>query len=150
VLGGNSISDIDPSGRLLIEAKKEKLGHDHPDTLETLNDFGVLRREQGQYGEAENLLIKAHDGRLSKHGPDHPATLESMQELGLLHMVQSQYEKAESPLREAYCGREVKLGSKHPHTIESLRQIILLYEAWGKPKNAQEWQAKLQQQQETD
>ena len=38
--------------RLLAEAldgRSSTLGDDHPDTLQTLNDLGVLRREQERY-----------------------------------------------------------------------------------------------------
>jgi hypothetical protein len=53
--------------------------------------------------------------------------------------------EAEPRLREAVEGRRLKLGDTHPHTIESWNKLIDLYEAWDKPKKAQEWQAKLAQ-----
>jgi hypothetical protein len=38
----------------------------------------------------------------------------------------------------------LKLGGKHPHTLESINNLIELYEAWDKPEQAQQWQAKRQ------
>jgi hypothetical protein len=36
-----------------------------------------------------------------------------------------------------------KLGDEHPHTLESRDSLIGLYEAWDKPKKAEQWRAKL-------
>ncbi len=43
----------------------------------------------------------------------------------------------------AVWGRRLTLGDKHPDTLESWNSLIGLYEAWGKPKKAEEWRAKL-------
>ena len=48
-------------------------------------------------------------------------------------------------LLRAVEGRRLKLGDTHPHTKESLNNLIELYEAWNKPKEAEEWRAKLPQ-----
>ena len=49
-----------------MKGQQKTLGDDHPYTLEVLSDFAVLRRERGQYVEAENRLIKAREEQLSK------------------------------------------------------------------------------------
>ncbi|MBL7188357.1 MAG: hypothetical protein ISS70_18685 [Phycisphaerae bacterium] len=46
---------------------------------------------------------------------------------------------------QAVDGLRLKLGDTHPHTRESLNNLINLYEAWKKPKKAEEWRAKLPQ-----
>ena len=109
----------------------------------TINVFGVLRREQKRYEEAEKLLTEARDKRQTTLGSDHPATLESMHELAVLYKEQELYDKAEKLLIEALNGRRLKLGGTHPHTLESWHNLIDLYEAWDKPKMAEEWRAKL-------
>ena len=40
-------------------------------------------------------------------------------------------------------GLRLKLVDTHPHKLESWNNLIDLYEAWGKPKKAEEWRAKL-------
>ena len=40
-------------------------------------------------------------------------------------------------------GRRLKLGDTHPHTLDSINNLIDLYEAWNKPDQAAERQAKL-------
>jgi len=124
---------------------KDEVRDDHPDTLESLNDFGVLRREQGQYDEAEELLTEARDKRQVILGPDHPHTLESAHELAVLYAAQSRYEDAERLILEAFHGRETKLGLKHPHTLDSLKHLVTLYESRGRPEEAEKWRSKLAQ-----
>ena len=129
------------------KVRREKWDDDHPDTLTTINDFGVLRRKQKDYAKAEELLRQALEGRQRKLGNDYPDCFESMHELAVLYKEQSRYEEAEKFLFEAIEGRRLKLGDKHPHTIESLKNLIALYEAWNKPEKAAHWRAKLPRQQ---
>ena len=48
-------------------------------------------------------------------------------------------------LLEAPEGRRLKLGDTHPQTLESLNNLIALYEAWNKPEKANEWRARVEQ-----
>ncbi len=85
------------------------------------------------------------EGRERKLGEDHPACFESMHELAVLYKKQGGYDKAELLLIQAIEGRRLKLGDEHPHTLESWNNLIELYEASGKPELAEEWRAKLPQ-----
>jgi tetratricopeptide (TPR) repeat protein len=137
--------DFEEAERLFTEVlkvRKERWSDDHPDTLTTINAFGVLRREQKKYEQAESLLRQALDGRLRKLGKDYPDCLESMHELAILYKEQARYEEAEKYFIEALNGRRLKLGDTHPHTLESWKNLIDLYEVWGKPEKAEEWRAK--------
>jgi tetratricopeptide (TPR) repeat protein len=71
------------------------LGPDHPDTLESKNDLAVLYKEQNRYDEAEELLLKAVNGRRLKLGGAHPHTLESWQHLIELYEALDKPEEAE-------------------------------------------------------
>jgi tetratricopeptide (TPR) repeat protein len=50
---------------------------------------------QGRYDEAEPLLTKAYNGRISKLGPEHPHTLESLNNLIELYEAWEKPERAE-------------------------------------------------------
>ena len=63
----------------------------------------------------------------------------------MLYKEHGHYDKAEPLLILAVEGHRLKLGDTHPHTLESLNNLIELYEAWGKPKKAEEWREKLPQ-----
>jgi len=77
-------------------------------------------------------------------------TLTSVQELAVLYGKSNAYDKAEPLLIEALEGGRLKLGDTHPHTIESWKNLIDLYEAWGKPKKAEELRAKQLQTEAVD
>ena len=77
-----------------LEARKLKLGDDHPATLETKNDLAVLYKEQGRYEESEKYLLEAVKGRLSKLGDKHPHTIESLKNLFDLYEAWNKPEKA--------------------------------------------------------
>jgi hypothetical protein len=53
--------DFDEAERLFAhvwKARREQWTDNHPETLETINDFGVLRREQKRYEEAQKWRAK--------------------------------------------------------------------------------------------
>ncbi|MHC4331909.1 MAG: tetratricopeptide repeat protein, partial [Planctomycetota bacterium] len=114
-------------------------------TLETINDLGLLRREQKRYEDAGKLLTEALEGRQLKLGPDHPHTLETMHELAVLHMRQDHHHNAERFFVQAAEGRLTKLGAAHPHTKESIKSLVDLYEALEKPEESGKWRAELAQ-----
>ena len=74
--------------------RKAKHGDKHPETLETLNDFGVLRREQKRNEEAEDLLLNAVESRRLKLGDTHPHTIESLNNLIDLYEAWNKPEQA--------------------------------------------------------
>jgi hypothetical protein len=67
----------------------------HPDTLETKNDLDVLSKEQGDYTQAEPLLIQAVEDRRLKLADTHPHTIESWRALIGLYEAWNKPEKAE-------------------------------------------------------
>jgi thioredoxin-like negative regulator of GroEL len=51
------------------------LGDEHPDTLETMHCLAVLYTAKGMHKEAEELLVKAFQGRRHVLGAEHPDTM---------------------------------------------------------------------------
>jgi non-specific serine/threonine protein kinase/serine/threonine-protein kinase len=143
-----SQEQYDQSEELLskaLEIERRILGEEHPEILRNVNSLAVLHTRQKQYEEAERLFHEGLEGRKLKLGDDHPDTLESKNDLAVLYKEQGSYDKAEPLLIEAVNGRRIKRGDTHPHTLESWNNLIDLYEAWNKPEQAEEWQAKLEQ-----
>jgi len=54
--------EADKTFRQVLEARKDKLGKNHPDTLESKHDLAVLYKERARYDEAEPLLLGAVKG----------------------------------------------------------------------------------------
>jgi hypothetical protein len=72
--------------------------------------------------------------------------LETINDLAVLYPKKSEYDKTELLLIDGLKGRRLKLGDTHRYTVESLKNLIEPYEAWNKPEKAEEWRAKLAQQ----
>ena len=71
-----------------MDARKAKLGEDHPDTLTSMNNLAVTYRSQCRLDEAEQLGVHATEASKGKLGTDHPDTLNSMKNLALTYQEQ--------------------------------------------------------------
>jgi hypothetical protein len=58
-----------------MNARKAKLGSDHPDTLTSMANLASTYRNQGRWDEAEKLEVDVMNARKAKLGSDHPHTL---------------------------------------------------------------------------
>jgi hypothetical protein len=70
------------------------LGEDHPNTLEIKNNLALLYKEQENYAKAEQLLLKAVEGRRLKLSDTHPNTLKSINNLIELYEAWNKPEQA--------------------------------------------------------
>jgi len=61
-----------------LNGRRETLGSQHPDTLVSVNDVGLLLQARGRLDEAEPLLREALDARHEMLGPQHPTTISSI------------------------------------------------------------------------
>ncbi len=64
-----------------LAQRRSLLGESHVDTLESLQDLGVLRRAQGRYGEAETLARRVVESRRLNLTGDHSDVASALSEL---------------------------------------------------------------------
>jgi non-specific serine/threonine protein kinase/serine/threonine-protein kinase len=125
-----------PYQKSALTARRELLGHDHPDTLTSIHNLGLLLQDQGKLEEAESHLREALEGQRRVLGDDHPHTLVSISDMGRLLQDQGNLAEAESYLREALEGQRRVLGNDHPHTLVSISDMGLLLQRQGKLEEA--------------
>jgi len=114
--------------RRAMEGREKALGAEHPDTLMSVNNLGILLSDKGDYAGAEALYRRALDGYEKALGAEHPDTLMSVNNLGLLLSDKGDYAGAEALYRRALDGREKALGAEHPDTLGSLNNLgVLLF-----------------------
>jgi len=92
-----------PTGKASpIPAKETSpaLGPDHTLTLNTVNNLGLLYKDQGKLKEAEEMLLRALIAYEKALGPDHISTLNTVNNLGLLYTTGDQ-----SGTREFHSGQ---------------------------------------------
>jgi tetratricopeptide (TPR) repeat protein len=111
----------------LQESRRRVLGEEHPDTLESIADLGLLYEHQGRYNEAEPLFVKVLEIRRRVLGEEHPDTLKSKAHLGMLYSMQGRYKEAEPLLVKALEIQRRALGEEHPDTLWSTHNLGRLY-----------------------
>jgi Tetratricopeptide repeat len=57
-----------------LQGKEKMWGPEHTSTLDTVNNLGVLYRDQGKTAEAEAMYVRALQGYQKALGTDHPRT----------------------------------------------------------------------------
>ena len=114
-----------------LSAARARLGNDHPDTADILNDLAELYHDQGRYAEAEPLFLQALKIRQRQLGNNHPDTATTLNNLASLCRYQGCYEKAEPLYMQALEIRQRQLGDNHPDTAVSLDHLAELYRLQG-------------------
>ncbi|MDP7572015.1 MAG: tetratricopeptide repeat protein, partial [Myxococcota bacterium] len=120
-----------------LALRRKHLGDEHPDTLSSINNLGLLLHAQGKHAEAETLLGEALEGRRRTLGDEHPHTLISIKNLGSLLLDQDKYAEAETLWREAREGCRRKFGDEHPDTLISIGNLGALLYSQGKYAEAE-------------
>jgi tetratricopeptide (TPR) repeat protein len=118
--------------RLFLRAlagNEKALGPDHISTLSTVNNLGILYRDQGKLAEAERMFLRAL-------GPDHISTLSTVNNLGVLYRDQGKLAEAERMFLRALAGSEKALGPDHISTLDTVHALGILYRDQGKTEEA--------------
>ncbi|CAE7273498.1 klc-2 [Symbiodinium natans] len=131
------LEEAEPLYREALEARRSKLGDQHPDTLISINNLAALLEARGRLEEAEPLYREALKARRSKLGDQHPDTLISINNLAALLKAHGRLEEAEPLYREALEGSRTTLGGSHPHTLVSVYNLACLLETIGQHDEAE-------------
>lgn len=97
------------------------------EAAELFDRTGSYLREQGQYVEAESLLLLALSLRKQHLSADDLAIATSLSNLAGLYFYQDRYQQATPLVRSAFAIRQQCLGEEHPETTESLKHLALLF-----------------------
>ncbi|MDA8018729.1 MAG: serine/threonine-protein kinase [Thermoanaerobaculia bacterium] len=120
-----------------LSLRRENLGSRHPQTAQSLNSLGMLRRRQADYDAAITLHREALSLRRDILGEEHPEVAESLNNLGLVLLRKGDHESAEPLLREAVTLRRALYGRAHPDIAESLKNLGELLRLQGDYETAE-------------
>jgi eukaryotic-like serine/threonine-protein kinase len=127
------------------EVRLGRLGQDHVDTILGSHNLANLNYKLGRYEEAEPIFLKTIEAKRRVFGPAHPLTIITIIRLAEMYEKQKRYDKSEAELRAAFDAL-TRAKTPDPNTIrQTVERLANLYDAWGKPLEAGEWRAKLQQ-----
>merc|ERR1712079_117442 len=77
----NNKEQAEPLLQQALNGRENKLGPQHPDTLQSLNNLGMLLEELGKLEEAEPLLRRSLQGCVATLGKSHPNTQTALSNL---------------------------------------------------------------------
>eukprot|EP00300_Choanocystis_sp_HF-7_P015086 c18930_g1_i3.p1 GENE.c18930_g1_i3~~c18930_g1_i3.p1 ORF type:complete len:489 (+),score=114.63 c18930_g1_i3:36-1502(+) len=123
----------------VLERRRALLGPDHPTTLESVHNMGVLYQAQGRTAEALSVHKLCLDLRKEKLGPVHPHTLDSLHNLAVSLQADGKLEQAENLLAECVDGKRLKYGDDHPSTLTTSDKLAAVLFAQGKLHEAERW-----------
>ncbi|KAF8473485.1 hypothetical protein BDZ91DRAFT_714700 [Kalaharituber pfeilii] len=122
----------------VILATREKLGADHPSTVDTINNIAVVYKQQGKYSQALELYQRTLAGREKSLGVDHPSTLDTVHGMAIVYEEQGKYSQALELYQRALAGYEKSLGVDHPSTLQTVNNMANVYMQQGKYSQALE------------
>ena len=122
----------------VLQGSENRLGVDHPSTLRTVHNLGILYKNQGKLKEAEEMFQRALQGYEKAYGVDHPSMLDTVHGLGILYKDQGKFREAEEMYQRALQGYEKAYGVDHPSTLHTVHNLGALYTNQGKLKEAEE------------
>ncbi|MCC5661100.1 tetratricopeptide repeat protein [Nostoc sp. XA010] len=135
--GQGLYSQAAPWYQKCLEATKERLGEEHPDVAQSLNNLAYLYNSQGRYREAEPLHQQALALRRKLLGEEHPDVAVSLNNLAHLYYSQGRYSEAEPLYIQALALRRKLLGEEHPSVAVSLNNLAGLYDSQGRYSEAE-------------
>lgn len=111
------------SQRLLLQAlrlRKQRLGHDHLDTADTVLHLAELALVTGQYRRAETLARAALQRREAQLEPTDVSVAQALGVLARICTERGAYQTAEPLVRRALEAQVRRLGQTHPQIAETL------------------------------
>ena len=112
----------------VLQIQKNKLGEDHPDTLQSMGNLASRYSEAGRWTEALALSEQVLQLRKNKLGDDHPDTLLSMHSLAIEYSEAGRRTEALTLSEQVLQLRKSKLGDDHPDTLQSMQLCTSLIE----------------------
>ncbi len=118
------------------EGKRRVLGAEHDETLMTLANLAVCKRDAGQVEEAEAILREVERIRIENFGPDALSTALVMNNLAGLLEAQGRREEARERLERAAAIQLAEHGEFHPTTLKAMTNLAGLYMDEGRAQEA--------------
>jgi tetratricopeptide (TPR) repeat protein len=101
----------------VMNTRREVLGAEHPDTLNSMTTFAAICRNQGRWKEAERLEVQIMETRRWVFGVEHPETLTAMAHLAETYKLQGLWQESERlEVQVMEMSSQVR-GAKHPYTL---------------------------------
>lgn len=120
-----------------LRIREEALGDDHPETLRSLSDRGLLLFQQGNYRDAEPILRDALTRQRRVLGDDHAETILTMTRLGKLLTFTGDLSGAATQFEEALSRDRDRPVGPHDSPISAMLGLASVLQQQGKYAEAE-------------
>jgi tetratricopeptide (TPR) repeat protein len=140
------LKDAESLLRQALSMRRNLLGKEHPDTLDSLNGLARVLQQRGNLTGAEALARECCD-LYEKLYPDDWRAFETRSLLGGILLDQERYAEAEPLLVGGYDGlkrREARIPAHDRQCLkETAHHAVELYESTARPDKATDWKKRL-------
>ncbi len=120
----------EPHLRAALDIHRRELGSDHPDTLASQVELGLLLNDRGLTGEAIPMIMQALEASRRVLGNDDPRTLRTTSALAWVLRGHGRSADAAPLFRRSYEGMLAAFGPEDPRTIkEATNHALALIDA---------------------
>lgn len=120
-----------------LEARRDKFGAEHTDTLATLSSLAGCLKQQGRYEEAEGLFKECLDVSKECLGLASPRTRRSITNVAKMYEIQGRFGEAEQMYKDCLESTKAALGEDHTETFVSMKDLASLYKSQGRYSEAE-------------
>jgi tetratricopeptide (TPR) repeat protein len=135
-------AEAEPLANKAMEIRRRVLGPEHPETVRSVNNLGLLYLKLRRYDQAESLLRTALSG-FEKDVPDGWERYNCQSMLGASIAGQKRFEEGEPLVISAYqelVQRAAAIPPANASVVDQAGQrVIQLYRDWGRPEKVLEW-----------
>lgn len=115
-----------------LAIRREALGSDHADTMESLTELASVLVNRGEYADAAERYGESVEARRRTLGADHLSTLSSMNGLAATLVHQGKLTEAEPVFREVLEKRRAAQGERHADTLLAMANICTVLQELGR------------------
>ena len=133
-----SITEAVDLSEIAMKVRKNILGQEHEETLDSMNMVGLAYSIGGRWRDAEKLRIRVMEITKRVLGEEHPTTLRSIANLAAIYLDQGRWKEAEELEIQVLKIRKKVLGEEHPNTLVSIANLAAIYRDQGRWKEAEE------------
>lgn len=122
----------------MIETKTRVLGREHPLTLQSMANLGLIQMEQKLWQNAEKLQAQVVEMSKRVLGDEHRDTLSYMHNLASNYRSQGRWNEAEELQERVVKVKTRVLGLESPSTLNSMHNLAAIYRSRGRWEKAEE------------
>lgn len=120
-----------------LQIRRERLGAEHPDTLQSAHALGTVLSALGRYDAAVQCLRDVHARCTERLGADDPLTLRAATSLGGALRRRGELDEAEQLWRDTLERQRRVLGDDDPETLRSLNNMGIMHAVRGRLEAAE-------------